>query len=266
MVETWGGFGGFNRMWDYEDTGAGPLEGVESIFPSATLRGGWRLSGSLTRNFYTYSPAKYSGYDVISSANQGFSAPFEFPETEDNQFGGSASITTPTLQLFTASLSASRGQTPLFAEASEGRSRRYSVVVDLRPTSALRASFQVTHLTLERKFDDSEFSKEIIPRIKLEYQLSEAIFVRVIGQYASRERSALVDREGRVVRINGTPSSASKTKDLRTDFLFSFRPNPGTLLYLGYGSTMDDVGQKRFEDLRRQADWFFLKMSYLFKV
>ena len=266
LVETWGGFGGFNRMWDYEDTGAGPIEGGESIFPSATLRGGWRLSGSLTRNFYTYSPAAYSGYDVISSANQGFSAPFEFPETEDNQFGGSASITTPTLQLFTASLSASRGQTPLFAEASEGRSRRYSVVVDLRPTSALRASFQVTHLTLERKFDDSEFSKEIIPRIKLEYQLSEAIFVRVIGQYASRERSALVDREGRVVRINGTPSSASKTKDLRTDFLFSFRPNPGTLLYLGYGSTMDDVGQKRFEDLRRQADGFFLKMSYLFKV
>ena len=76
LVETWGGFGGFNRMWDYEDTGAGPIEGGESIFPSATLRGGWRLSGSLTRNFYTYSPAKYSGYDVISSANQGFSAPF----------------------------------------------------------------------------------------------------------------------------------------------------------------------------------------------
>ena len=266
LIETWGGFGGFNRMWDYEDTGAGPIEGGESVFPSATLRGGWRLSGSLTRNFYTYSPGAYSGFDVISSVNGAITAPFEFPETEDNQIGGSASVTTPTMQLFTASLSASHGQTPLFAEASQGRSRRYSVVVDLRPTSALRASFQVTHLTLERKVDDSQFSKEIIPRLKLEYQLSEAIFVRVIGQYSSRERSALVDREGRVIRVNGTPSTASKSKDLRTDFLFSFRPNPGTLFYLGYGSTMEDVGQKRFEDLRRQVDGFFLKMTYLFRV
>ncbi len=266
LVETWGGFGGFNRIWDYDDTGAGPIEGGESIFPSATLRGGWRIAGSITRNFYTYNPAAFSGYDVISSVNGAITAPFEFPETEDNQFGGSLSVTTPTLQLMTASLSASRGQTPLFAEASQGRSARYSVVVDLRPTSALRASFQVTHLTLERKIDDSQFSQEIIPRLKLEYQLSEAIFVRVIGQYASRERSALLDREGRVVRVNGTPSSASKTKDLRTDFLFSFRPNPGTLFYLGYGSTMDDVGQKRFEDLRRQVDGFFLKMTYLFRV
>lgn len=266
LVETWGGFGGFNRMWDYEDTGRGPIEGGESLFPSATLRGGWRLSGAITRNFYTYNPNAYVGYDVISSVNGAITAPFEYPARENDQFGGNVSVTTPTLQLVTASISAARGQTPLFAEASEGRSARYSVVVDLRPTSALRTSFQITHLTLLRNFDDSEFSKEIIPRLKLEYQLSEAIFVRVIGQYSSRERSALIDREGRTIRVNGTPSTASKTKDLRTDFLFSFRPNPGTLLYLGYGSTMDDVGQKRFEDLSRQADGFFLKMTYLFRV
>ena len=124
----------------------------------------------------------------------------------------------------------------------------------------------MAHFTLERKFDGSQFSSEIIPRLKLEYQLTPAIFFRVIGQYASRERSALLDRSGRTVRIGGTPTSESKTKDLRTDLLFSYRPNPGTILFFGYGSTMDDVGQRRFEDLRRRADGFFMKLSYLFHV
>ena len=263
FLETWGGFGGFNRIWNYEDTGAGAIEGGESLFPSATLRGGWRLSGSITRNFYTYSPLAFSGYSVVDPNGPDV---FFYPEMENDQFGGSVGVTTPTLQLLTASVNASWGETPLFAEAAPGRSSRYSVVVDLRPTSALRASLQVTHLTLERKLDDSQFSQEIIPRIKLEYQLSQAIFVRVIGQYSSRERAALEDRQGNPIQIGGTAVGATKTNDLRTDLLFSYRPNPGTLFYLGYGSTMDDVGQKRFEDLRRQTDGFFMKLTYLFRV
>ena len=266
LVETWGGFGGISRIWSYEDTSEGPIEYSETLFPSATLRGGWRLGGSLSRNFFTYNPGRYSEYDVLSSSNSSFSEVFEYDETIDNQLSGSISVTTPTLQLFTASLSAARGKTPLFAEAAPGRSRRYSVAVDLRPTSSLRASLQVTHLTLERKLDDSQFSQEIIPRLKLEYQLTQSIFFRVIGQYASRERSALVNSEGRTIRINGAAATATESKDLRADLLFSYRPNPGTLLYLGYGSTMDDVGQKRFEDLRRRVDGFFMKLSYLFHV
>ena len=266
FIETWGGFGGFSRIWNHDDTSGGPMEYSESLFPSATLRGGWRLGGSLTRYFYTFNPGRYGAYDVIDAANPGFSETFEYAETMGNQVSGSMSVTTPTMQLFTASLSASRGQTPLFAEASEGRSRRFSAVLDLRPTTALRATLQLTHLTLERKLDDSQFSQEIIPRVKLEYQLTQSIFFRVIGQYASRERTALVDNEGRVIRVNGIATSATHTKDLRADMLFSYRPNPGTILFLGYGSTMDDVGQRRFEDLRRQADGFFMKLSYLFKV
>ncbi len=266
LVETWGAFGGFSRIWNHDDTSEGPVEYSESLFPSATLRGGWRLSGSLSRYFYTLNPGRYADYDVINATNSGFSDTFEYPEKMDNQFSGSISVTTPTLQLFTASLSASQGLTPLFAEGSEGKSRRYSIAVDLRPTSSLRASVQVTHLTLDRKLDDSQFSQEIIPRLKLEYQLTQSIFFRVIGQYASRERSALVDGQGRIIRVNGVAASATESKDLRADLLFSYRPNPGTLLYLGYGSTMDDVGQKRFEDLRRRVDGFFMKLSYLFHV
>lgn len=266
LVETIGGFTGISRIWDYSDTGKGPIEGSESIFPSATLRGGWQLSGSLNRSFFSYIPASYSGYDVVSSPGSAFSEVFEIPDQETNQFSGSVGVTTPTFQLFTLSLSSSFGQVPIFAEASPGHSTSYSVVLDARPTSAIRASFQMQHYTLSRKVDDSQYSREIIPRLKVEYQLTPDIFFRVIGQYAARERSALKDRDGNLVRINGELTSDTESNDLRMDWLFSYRPNPGTLIYLGYGSTMEDAGQQRFKNLQRLNDGFFLKLSYLFKV
>lgn len=266
LVETIGGFTGITRIWNYDDTAAGPIEGGESMFPSATLRGGWRVSSSLNRNFYTYLPSDYAGYDVVESAGAAFSDVFEIPDQETNQFSGSLAVTTPTFRLFTLSLSASRGHTPIFAEASKGRSTGYSVVLDARPTSAIRASFQMQHYTLERRVDDSQYSQEIIPRLKVEYQLTPDIFFRVIGQYAARERSALKDRDGNLIRVNGDLTSDSESNDLRMDWLFSYRPNPGTLLYLGYGATMDDAGQKRFQDFQRINDGFFLKLSYLFRV
>lgn len=266
FLETIGGFTGVNRIWDYSNSEAGPIEGGESMFPSATLRGGWNVNASLNRNFYTYLPADYVAYDVISAPEAPFSQAFDLPEQETNQFSGSLGVTTPTFRLFTLSLSASRGQTPIFAEAAPGKSRSYRIILDARPTSAIRASFQMQHYTLERDLDGSQFSREIIPRLKVEYQLTKDIFFRVIGQYAARERSSLKDRNGNLIRINGDLTSDSKSNSLRTDWLFSYRPSPGTLLYLGYGSTMEDAGQKRFEELRRLNDGFFLKLSYLFRV
>ncbi len=266
LVETWGGFGGVSRIWDYDDTSRGAIEGGESWFPSATLRGGWRLNGTITRSFFSYEANNYAGYTVPGGIVPEGQIPLQFPNKESNQFRGSIGFTTPTFQMFTLSVSTSRGQTPLFAEASEGRSRGYNLVLDARPTSSIRASFQMAHFTLERKLDDSQFSKEIIPRLKLEYQLNADIFFRVIGQYAAREQSALRDREGSPIRIDGELTEDSESNELRMDWLFSYRPNPGTLVYLGYGSTLDDVGQKRFKDFRRNADGFFLKVSYLFHV
>lgn len=267
LIETIGGFGGVSRIWDYDAASAGPIEGSETLFPSATLRGGWRLNGSLMRNFFSYDPGNYEGYtSTICGTVSCFQHPIYIVEKETNQFGASIGVTTPTFQYFTASVLIGKGRTPLFAEASPGRFTSYSFVLDARPTSSLRASFQMAHFTLHRKLDDSKFSSEIIPRLKLEYQFTPSVFFRVIGQYASRERSALRDRAGALIHINGLPTTESRSKELRTDWLFSYRPTPGTLIYLGYGSTMDDVGQERLRDLRRRSDGFFMKLSYLFHV
>ncbi|HEV8150102.1 MAG TPA: hypothetical protein VGP61_07970, partial [Gemmatimonadales bacterium] len=174
--------------------------------------------------------------------------------------------TTPTYRRLTATASASLGEIPIFREAAPGRSLRLDGSVDLRPAAALRATLQFSRLSIDRRRDGSRFSTETIPRLKLEYQLNRALFLRFVGQYAARSRAALEDRQGRAILLNDVPDSGSTSNELRMDWLFSYRPTPGTLLYLGYGSTLEEPDQFRFQQLRRASDGFFGKVSYLFRL
>ncbi|MBC7788405.1 MAG: hypothetical protein H7Z74_00555 [Anaerolineae bacterium] len=66
--------------------------------------------------------------------------------------------------------------------------------------------------------------------------------------------------------MNGVLDAGSTTNELSTDWLFSYRPVPGTLVYLGYGSTLEEPREFRFQNLRRTRDGFFGKISYLFRL
>ena len=54
--------------------------------------------------------------------------------------------------------------------------------------------------------------------------------------------------------------------DFRVDLLLSFRPTPGTVLFLGYGSSLTESEPFKFRDLERVRDGFFAKVSYLFRM
>ena len=113
-----------------------------------------------------------------------------------------------------------------------------------------------------------------IPRLKVEYQLARAILVRFVGQYTASQVDSLRDDS----RTNGaillrdpvsgafTRSAASASNVFRVDWLFSYRPVPGTVIFAGYGSTFDDAGPFRFRTLARTTDGFFVKLSYLFRA
>jgi hypothetical protein len=61
------------------------------------------------------------------------------------------------------------------------------------------------------------------------------------------------------------PAAAFRLNDFRSDVLFSYRPNPGTVLFLGYGASLTEDASFRFRDLRRTEDGIFVKASYLFR-
>ena len=88
-----------------------------------------------------------------------------------------------------------------------------------------------------------------------------------MGQYTAQEVDALRDpRYGYPLVVNGTPATASTQTDFRNDILFSYRPMPGTLLYLGYGASFTEPEPFNFGSMTRTSDGFFLKASYLFRM
>jgi hypothetical protein len=108
-----------------------------------------------------------------------------------------------------------------------------------------------------------------IPRLKLEYQVARPIFVRVVTQYDGLKVAELRDdsRTNDPILIQTATgyrrATAIDRGGLRADWLFSYQPNPGTVVFMGYGASM---GSDAFRptDLQRTADGFFVKLSYLF--
>ena len=262
LVQTYGTFVQASRAWSYE-SGRPLLETIESLSPSATLRGGWLLNSSVARSGFAYAPRDYNGFSILRP--DGDTAAFIVPGFESDQYGGSFRITTPTLKFMSATAGVGFGKTPLFREAAAGRSTRIDGAIDLRPTTSIRASLQFSRLVLDRSRDDSRFSSETIPRLKVEYQMTRAIFFRLVGQYAARSRSPLEDRNGNPILIGGVLDTGTKSNEFTADWLFSYRPIPGTLAYFGYGATMVEPNEFRFRDLERTRDGFFGKLSYLFR-
>jgi hypothetical protein len=99
------------------------------------------------------------------------------------------------------------------------------------------------------------------------------VFLRYVGQYFAQRRQALVDpRSGAPLVLDSAaqqrvgPSGGAEINNFRNDFLFSFRPSPGTVLFLGYGASLTEPDAFQFQGLRRTGDGFFLKGSYLFRL
>jgi hypothetical protein len=86
------------------------------------------------------------------------------------------------------------------------------------------------------------------------------------------ERAALVDpvtgapllqRNSSGAYVVTTPRALN---NVQMDWLFSYRPNPGTVLFFGYGSNLTEVNAFEFSEMTRVRDGFFVKLSYLFRV
>ncbi len=123
--------------------------------------------------------------------------------------------------------------------------------------TATGTAFRLFHL------DGREFARSIIPRLKLEYQPNRALFFRVIGEYRSERRAALLDpATGDSLLVSGEPQPATDFNGLRLDLLASFEPTPGTVAFLGYGSSLETDRAFNWSRLERVNDGFFVKLAY----
>jgi len=259
-------FVGPTRIWQYEDFGrAGPIEGNDWVNSNATLRGGWALEGGIRRSFFVLDQSAYTGYQVAGP--DGALQPYEAPERLDDLWTWSAGASTPTWRRFNAGLELLHGATPIFDEGSEGRQTVVTGTLGVRPNEQLRIDLSMAFAELMRERDGSEFARTLLPRLRFEYQPTRALFFRMIAEYRSERVAALEDAfTGAPLLEDGVAVGPERTNQLQLDWLVSYRPSPGTIAYVGYGTLLDTTDPyARPSDMRRSQDGLFVKVAYLFR-
>ncbi|WP_309673525.1 DUF5916 domain-containing protein [Gemmatimonas sp.] len=261
-----------SSLWSYDGFAQreSPLETKLSLDNSMTIRGGWKVSVIPDLQIVTFDARRYAGYAV---------APLNGVDTTAFTASGSQRTSSTTLIVNTpqwkrigATLTAIAGTEPEFFETSTVRRRDVEAQIDLRPSTQIRIGTLLRYQRFVRARDGSRFSTQVVPRLRLEYQFSRALFLRFVGQMESRDRSALRDPRTERPLLRRTPGGSytarSATKSLlgRGDVLVSYLPSPGTVVYVGYGTGVDATETMRPIDVQRTNDGVFIKISYLFRV
>jgi len=220
---------------------------------------------------FAFDQDEYANYAVLQpSGATADTVPFAVP-ARITTYGMEVQVETPQYQTISASVSGAVSRDVDFFETTPVRRVDLSGSVDWRPTTKVRVSASYASSTLHQWDDGRMVAREQIPRLKVEYQLSRPIFVRFVGQYDAQSHEALRDpRTGQPLLLQGdsgyVQSAATRSNDFRVDWLFSYRPLPGTVFFAGYGNSLTERQPLAFRGLRRVDDGFFLKLSYLFRM
>jgi len=236
---------------------------------SAGLRGGWNLGAGYYLETFGFDQLLYSGYQI--QAPGGVILPFTGrPRITNHDYV--LTLSTPQWSKFNADLLYVGGHDENFLEWAQAEIDLVQLAMAFRPSDRARVEGTFDYQDYFRRSDHSLVARNMIPRLKLEYQITRAIFMRVVGEYDVSQNDDLRDetRTNYPLLIDGQPALASRLRSAHGDYLFSYTPTPGTVLFLGYGSRADgdpDPTQRfNWQPLRRASDYFFAKASYLFRL
>lgn len=288
LFQRWTRFGQRGGWWDQQQqflrtsalwSHAGfserqtPLETSVALDNSFVIRGGWRASITPEVQRIEFDPRRYANLATIVPLGATRVDTVAFvPGDRQLTRSINLSINTPQWRRAGITLTARHGTEPEFFETATATRTDAEVSADFRPSPQWRVTSLLRYQRFTRLRDGTTFSTQVVPRFRTEYQFSRALFARAIIQVESRERDALRDpRTERALwsrNSNGSYSVVGARRSLlgRADFLLSYLPSPGTVVYWGYGSALDASLTMRPLDAERSSDGAFIKLSYLFRV
>ena len=240
---------------------------------NAQLRGGWNVGAGYFVESFGYDSALYAPYRLEVPAPGGGLDTVPFvgqPTIANGEY--IVQIGTPQWKHFSGNGFFLQGHDENFFEWASGDLLLLSLDLSYRPTERMRNAISYFWQQVNRRTDGSLVNVGRVVRAKVEYQISRPLFVRVVGQYIQEQTDSLRDdsRTGAPILIAGptgvTRTAASRNNLVHADFLLSYQPVPGTVVFAGYGSNMVDEHAFRFRGLARTDDAFFLKLSYLFRL
>jgi hypothetical protein len=273
IFERYNTFISTSGLWRYDDffSARSLLEDHLSASNEFLLHGGWSLNLNPALASYAFDPLRYN-HLYLQGPYGGAGIPF-VPSPRITTFVVSARVNTPIYQTFDASASTSSGNDVDFSETSRVRRFDAGASFNWRPTDQVRVNGSYVSSMLTRRSDNQATTHIRIPRLKVEYQLTRSVFVRFVGQYTAISGDTLIrDPRSGVPLVSLSPSGAvdtllrAPTTAFRVDWLFSYRPTPGTVFFAGYGSSLTEDDPLAFSRLRRMNDAFFLKASYLLRM
>jgi hypothetical protein len=264
-------------LWYYADFPNG--EATELKFhntSSINLRGGWRLGAGMYLEEFRYPKDLYNNYAYAKPIAGGATQYIPFVANARHNitnYDWIVSFNTPQFATFSANGNIAFGPDENFYEWSQSFTILPTINFDWRPNQKVRVNGHYVYQEFRRASDGTTVYKRSVPRLKIEYQLSRPIFFRVVGQYDSQYQDNLRDDDGTnlpIVIKNSQgiyiPASTTHSNNFRMDYLFSYQPTPGTVIFAGYGSTLNEDRPYSFNDMRRTTDGFFVKLSYLFRM
>ena len=240
-----------------------------------TLRGGWTATAALLVESFGYDPDLYRNHYIERHVGTAVDTiPFTgTPRIANLDYV--VSVGSPNFKHLNFSVFYIWGRDENFFEWASADIDYLTLNADWRPTTQLRVSHSYVMQSYRRRTDGSLVGRTQIPRLKTEYQFSRAIFLRYIGQYVAEDRTALVDSRTGLPLLPSPlgessfgPSGAEVVNEFRNDLLFSYKPTPGTVFFVGYGASLTEPDAFRLsrDRLRRTADGFFLKASYRYRI
>ncbi|MEJ7812799.1 MAG: DUF5916 domain-containing protein [Gemmatimonadaceae bacterium] len=295
-LTTYGGEGSLLRsasfdvaldgLWQYQRfvDGGDMIEKKLHFNNNFALRGGWQAGASVLVEAFGYDDDFYS--DLFVERRTGTVVTYE-PFTGRGRIGNLdyvLNLTTPNFKKFSGNFSYIWGRDENFYEWTPSDIAFVSGNLNWRPTEHLRLTGTYNWQWYVRPGDGSKVAETRIPRLKAEYQISRAIFVRAVGQYVADYADDLYESDRTndpiyretsrgLVRARGfstVTGRSSRINEFRPELLFSYLPSPGTVLYAGYGGTLVEDDAFRFgrgrSALDRRRDAVFVKMSYLFRL
>jgi uncharacterized protein DUF5916 len=278
LIESFTGDVALDGTWEYSRfvNGEGIQDQKLHFNTNTRLRGGWVLGASILTESFGYPADVYQDYALEVPGPGGVgtdTVPFTGRPTIPN-LDYVLSLDTPQFARFSGNIFFLWGHDENFYEWSSARITWLDLTLDWRPTHKLRVNGLYRLQYVGRRTDGSTVDIWRSPRLKVEYQLSRPIFLRLVGEYTTERRDALRDdsrTEAPILIFDSEAnqyvrSTAFGHRSFRGDFLFSYQPTPGTVLFAGYGSTLRDPTELGRASLERAEDGFFLKLSYLFQM
>lgn len=263
----------FSGNWKYDDfLHGGPLlNRYWHNNVNARLKGGWNVGASYFQESFGYDPSIYRGVGVLHP--DGTVTPFTGGGARLPNHDYVLSVNTPAWKSFDFNFFVLGGlNDENYSEWSSGRLVTGNIGMDVRPNDQLRFNLNWNDTRVWRPSDGTRVLEQDVAVGTLEYQISRAVQLRLITQYSVENRDALRDDSRTNLPLvsigssGSTPLGAYDHRGFQTNFLFTYLPNPGTVVYFGYGNLRQQPDQLNRPLLGALQSDFFLKLSYLWRM